>query len=410
MLTRRNLLTRLPLAACSGSLLGCTLESNAMRERIETAIKAWDAISDHRTGTAGDKLTAEWLAHEIAAAGLEPEVDWFPFQRRVLHECRVSVGTERADGVPLFDGGYTGARGWRAPLCPLSDGKDIGVTRFAARGRTATTQALQTARRTQQHAAIVAVADADAVEPGLALLNADAYLQPFGPPVLQVATEHRAWLDSAVVERADAQFVAHVTLQATEAGNVQTVILGRDQTLGPVVIMTPRSAWWTCTSERAGGIAVWLECLRYFAEHVPLRTVIFTASTGHELGHVGLDHYLARAPKLIKGAHAWIHLGANFAARGSEILYQASTQALLAESLLAFSAVDERPTRTTPIGVRPLGEARNIYDGGGQYVSILGSNRWFHHPDDKWPTSVDVARTTRLTQVMLAIARNLAGV
>ena len=71
MLTRRNLLTRLPLAACSGSLLGCTLESNAMRERIETAIKAWDAISDHRTGTAGDKLTAEWLAHEIAAAGLD---------------------------------------------------------------------------------------------------------------------------------------------------------------------------------------------------------------------------------------------------------------------------------------------------------------------------------------------------
>ncbi len=381
-----------------------------MQERIEAFIKAWDAISDHRTGTDGDKRTAEWLADEITVAGLEPEVDWFPFQRRELHECRISVGSQSADGVPLFDGAYTGPRGWQAPLRPLADATDIGLTRFTASGRSPATQALQAARRSHQHAAIVAIADAVESQSGLALLNADAYRHPSGPPLLQVGVEHGPWLDAAASERATAQFVAHVTLQDVQAGNVQTRIPGRDETLEPVVIMTPRSAWWTCTSERAGGVAVWLECMRHFAAHRPQRTVIFTANTGHELGHVGLDHYLEREPTLIKNAHAWIHLGANFAAKGSQVLFQASTQGLLAMSLAEFAKADERPARTTPIGNRPLGEARNIYDGGGQYVSILGDNRWFHHPDDRWPTTVDLERTTRLTQVMLAIARDLAGV
>lgn len=414
MLTRRNVL-RVPLAAYGSSLLGCAPEDNTMQVRIEAVIKAWDAIPNHRTGTDGDNLTAEWLADEISAAGFEPEVDWFPFQRRQLHECRISVGSQSADGVPLFDGAYTGRRGWQAPLRPLADATDIGLTRFTANGRSPATQALQAARRSQRHAAIVAIADpaeSESLESqsGVALLNADAYRQPYGPPVLQVGVEHGPWLDAAARAGATAQFVAHVTLQDVQAGNVQTSILGRDQTLDPVVIMTPRSAWWTCTSERAGGIAIWLECMRHFSAHPPQRTVIFTANTGHELGHVGLDHYLQREPTLIKTAHAWIHLGANFAARGSRVLYQASTQALLATSLAEFAKVDERPARTTPVGNRPLGEARNIHDGGGQYVSILGDNRWFHHPDDRWPTTVDLERTVRLTRVMLAIARNLAGV
>ena len=48
---------------------------------------------------------------------------------------------------------------------------------------------------------------------------------------------------------------------------------------------------------------------------VSRRDVIFTANTGHELGHTGLDLFLEKNPKLIKEAHVWMHLGANFAAQ-----------------------------------------------------------------------------------------------
>ena len=62
--------------------------------------------------------------------------------------------------------------------------------------------------------------------------------------------------------------------------------------------------------------------------------------------------------------NAWVHLGANFAAMGSELRFQASTQELMSQGLAALTArgIDERVL--TPLGERPLGEARNIYDGG----------------------------------------------
>lgn len=48
------------------------------------------------------------------------------------------------------------------------------------------------------------------------------------------------------------------------------------------------------------------------------------------------------------------------------------------------------------LGERPGGEARNIHDLNGRYVSFLGTNAWFHQEDDRWPETVDVAQTVRV--------------
>ncbi len=385
-----------------------TVEPDAMRKRISKDIQSWDAITDHRTGTKGDALTAEWISDELRQSGLEPIVDWFDFQRRVLHECTVACADKRADGVPLFDGGYTDAAGLQATLSDLGGTSDIGLTLFGPGPWHPGTKNLEQARRKDAHQAIVAVAEGDMVRPGLSLLNADDYLKPHGPPVLQVATEHRRWLEDARDAAELVRLVAHVTLEQTQASNVQARIPGADAGLPPLVVMTPRSAWWTCTSERAGGISLWLECARHFATSRPDRTVIFTANTGHELGHVGLARYLDSVPELVREAHAWVHLGANFAAVGSDLRFQASTQDLMSQGLAALTArgVDDRIV--TPLGERPLGEARNIYDGGGHFISLLGNNRLFHHPEDRWPDAVDLDRTVALNQAMLDVVDRLA--
>ena len=62
-------------------------------------------------------------------------------------------------------------------------------------------------------------------------------------------------LFAAAGARADAHLVAHVTDQNTTASNVQTRVTGSRPGAAPLVIMTPRSAWWTCTAERGGGIS-----------------------------------------------------------------------------------------------------------------------------------------------------------
>jgi hypothetical protein len=276
-----------------------TTELDAMRARLSKDIQSWDAIGDHRTGTEGDGLTAEWISSELRQIGLEPVSDWFDFQRRVLHECYVACGDERADGVPLFDGGFTDAAGLQAPLADLGRTSDIGLTLFGPGPWHPGTRELEQARRKDAHRAIVAVAAGDLVRPGLSLLNADDYMAPYGPPVLQVATEHLQWLEAARDAAEPVRLVAHVSLEHTQASNVQARISGADTSLPPLVIMTPRSAWWTCTSERAGGLTLWLECARHFGANRPDRTVIFTANTGHELGHVGLQRYLDSVPELV---------------------------------------------------------------------------------------------------------------
>ena len=376
-------------------------------------IEGWDSNPEHRTGTAGDLATAEWLADAVRAAGSEPTLDLFPFRRRVLHECAVQAEGRRAEGVPLFDGGLTDEAGITCPLTRLDgEGRGIAVT-ISSPGGTST--ALSVARRGTFSAVIAVSAPPEGV-PGLTLLNAPQYGQPYGPPVLQVATHDGEWLGAAAAAGSSARLVAHAAIEDTEACNVLTRIPGRDPAAPPLVIMTPRSSWWTSTAERGGGIAAWLACIRHFAEEPGRSDVLFTANTGHELGHVGLEHYMARHPQLAKGARAWIHLGANFAAADfqqggtrlpSGVRYQASPD-LFDFGLKALAAFGISPETIVPSDVRPGGEAQNVFDAGGNYVSLLGKNPWFHHPDDRWPKTVDLKKTKSVCRAVLHIARTLA--
>lgn len=378
------------------------------RDTIKADLIGWDAIENHRTGTAGDAETSRWLAAEITAAGAEPVIDSFPFVRRVPGVCQVSDGDHRAEGLPMFDGGSTPDEGVAGRAGPLGSDAPIGIAVFGPTGAAPGNRALGEARRDARHATIVAISAADGILPGLAVLNAEAFRDPYGPPVLQVGTECRDWLLAAAEHGSDLAVHAELTAESTEASNVQCRIEGRRPELAPLAVMTPKSAWWTCTAERGGGITLWLNMIRQFAANRPDRTVIFTANTGHELGHVGLDLYLERAPELVAGARAWIHLGANFAAPKAPVLYQAATAPLMTEGLAALNGHGITDIETTPVGDRPLGEARNIHDGGGTYISLIGRNRWFHHPDDRWPVSIDLDKLGRINAAFLTLAERLA--
>jgi len=173
--------------------------------------------------------------------------------------------------------------------------------------------------------------------------------------------------------------------------------------------MTPKSGWWTCTSERGGGITIWLNAIRYFSENPPLRTIIFTANTGHELSHLGLDHFLENNPSLVQDAYLWFHLGANFAAKDGSVLLQTSTQDYMNLTMKQFKKENIEGTQSWPISERPLGEARNIFDGGGEYISLLGTNPLFHNPDDLWPHSIDIEKLEKLNNAMLKIINDIAN-
>ena len=379
-----------------------------IKENIEKDLTKWDSIKLHRTGTEGDNETAYWLADEIKKCGLTAELDKFDFIKRSPGKCQVTNGTHTAIGLPMFDGGSTDFDGIKGPHGSLNSNDVIAITQYGSSANDESSINLNKARAKNKHPAIVAIADVSPNIPGLAVLNAESYRKPFGPPVLQVATQEREWLMKL---KADEKISVYVELidEESDAFNVQTKIEGKDQSLSPLVVMTPKSGWWTCTSERGGGITIWLNAMRYLSKNQPNRNVIFTANTGHELSHLGLDHFLEKNSSLAKDAFAWVHLGANFAAKAGQVLWQASTKEYLEQGLEQLKALNFDEILSWPISSRPLGEARNIYDRGGQFISLLGSNPLFHHPDDIWPDSIDMEKLIKLDYFMTNMIVDMAN-
>jgi hypothetical protein len=264
-------------------------------------------------------------------------------------------------------------------------------------------------RRTRRQTSlrgIVAVTTGGA--PGLCPSNAQSFAQPFGIPVLQVGSQHQTFLNQVAANSTPVTLVASVTRTPEQAFNVVASVAGRQPDLAPLAVMTPRSGWWQCASERGGGLACWIETLRAVSAAKPARPAIFVASSGHELGHHGLDAFLRAHPELIRGARAWIHLGANIGAAGGQMRLQASDDDIESSALHALEEAALSVGTRAPRGAVPSGEARNIHVGGGRYVSLLGNGPHFHTQQDRWSAAVNVDAIARFAQSVSALAVTLA--
>lgn len=376
-----------------------------MQQRIGTVIRACEQQGFHRTGTAVDRTSGEWLADEVRQIGLEPIVEEFSLSRVDPVSASVVVNGRTIEGLPLFDGGFTGPDGIAGPLGTLNSDAAIGFTEIPPNAAEA--GALGDARRENRHRAIVVVTRG--ARPGFCPSNADSFLRPFGPPVLQVASDEASFLADCARQGAEARLTAHVERTQAQAFNVTAAIPGTDKRAAPVVVMTPRSGWWWCASERGGGLACWLEIMRATLHAKPVRDVLFLASSGHELGHLGLDTFIERRPGLVPAAKAWIHLGANIgAAQGPGNHLQASDDEMESMMAEAMSKAGLRIDQRRPRGLPPRGEAENIHRGGGRYISIIGNNDLFHNTSDRGAEAIDRNVIERFAGALVMVTISLA--
>jgi hypothetical protein len=215
-------------------------------------------------------------------------------------------------------------------------------------------------------------------------------------------------VQDAAARGASARVVAEVNRTPATAYNVVAAIEGSRRDLPPVCVMTPRSGWHANASERGGGLACWLEAMRAAARARHERTVLFVASSGHELGYLGLQGYLDRRRDLAATAFAWVHLGANIGASTGQTAISTSDDALgeaAARALTPYGLGSIR--RTTPSQV--AGEAATIAEEHGRFISFLGQNAWFHNPGDLWPDTVDIAAVARFARAVADLTISLAN-
>jgi len=380
--------------------------STEPQRRIAQTIGTYGDQGIHRTATKVDQVSGDWLAGEVQRAGLTAARETFNISRIDPVAASLSAGGRRIEGVPLFDGGFTDGVGVSGKLGELGSDAPIGLTEAAPNAIGA--GRLPEVRRENRHRAVVVITRGG--HPGLCPSNAESFLNPFGPPILQVSSEEAGWLGNLARQGSDVTLVAQVKRTPAEAFNVLANIPGADRALPPLVIMTPRSGWWTCASERGGGIACWLELIRAMHDMKPARDVLFVASSGHELGQLGIEIYAQRRPELIKHSRAWIHFGANIgAAQNPGNTIQASDDEM--ERLLTerMQAAGIGINRKVPRGTVPGGEAGVVHRGGGRYMSIIGSNALFHNPLDRGPDAADPAMIARFAEVFTSVAKTLAS-
>ena len=377
-----------------------------MQGRIGTVVRAYEGQGFHRTGTAVDQVSGDWLANEVRQIGLVPVHEEFSLSRVDPVDASLVVNDRKIEGLPLFDGAFTSSAGIAGSLGNLNSDASIGLAEIPPNGAEA--GALGNARRQNRHQAIVAITHG--ARAGFCPSNADSFLRPFGPPVLQVSSEEAPLLADCTREGSKALLTAHVERVQAHAFNVTTVVSGTNKSIAPVVVMTPRSGWWWCASERSGGLACWLEIMRAAHDARPVRDVLFVASSGHELGHLGLDAFIERRPRLVPAAKAWIHLGANIGAtQGPGNNLQSSDDEMESMMAEAMTKAGLRIDRRHPCGAVPRGEAENVHRRGGRYISIIGNNDLFHNTSDRGTDVVDLNVIERFARAFTIVATSLAS-
>jgi len=140
------------------------------------------------------------------------------------------------------------------------------------------------------------------------------------------------------------------------------------------------------------------------------RTVHFVASSGHELGHLGIDAFIDARPGIVARAQGWLHLGANIgAAVDAGTMLQASHDEMDAALTTALTDAGVRVDRRNPRGRVPGGEAEAVHRGGGRYVSVIGDNGLFHNLADRGPEAIDPAAIARFSQAFTKMVAGLAA-
>jgi hypothetical protein len=361
-------------------------------ERAAAWMQTWDGQGIHRTASAGDQAGADWLAGEAERLGARVAFETFEVERVDPIEAHVEVDGVRIEGVKMFDSPDTAATGTESV-------RVIEAPPFAVYSSEFRVQRQEGVRE-----ALVVVTTGE--RPGLALLNAESFTKPFGGPVLQVSSHDRDRVVNGTVRRVT------ITSRQTRsiARNVVVTIPGSDLSGRPLVVMTPRSSWWQSTAERGGGLVCWLEVLRALMAAPPRQSVVMTANTGHELGHIGLDEFLAQRTGWEQpGGATWVHFGANIGASEGRLVIQSSSADLRTAMARELDAAGRPGAVIAPEGAVPNGETRDIHVAGGRYLTLVGTNSLFHLPDDRWPHAVDVDSVVATAAAAAKFVAVLAG-
>jgi hypothetical protein len=102
-----------------------------------------------------------------------------------------------------------------------------------------------------------------------------------------------------------------------------------------------------------------------------------------------------------------VHYGANIGAADGQLSVVSPADDLRELAALELANTGHPPDMLAPKSLVPSGETRDIHRAGGRYVTLVGTNPFFHLPQDRWPHSVDADAVARIAIGMARLSQRL---
>jgi hypothetical protein len=382
-------------------------------------IDQYGSAPDHYSGTPADWSELNVIADQFRADGLQLGSIAYHFPRFEPTDVALSTDSHEVDSgalAPLLYSGTTGPSGIDAPLLAAGNGT---FTAADAAGKIVVVSQLSKGALAPSIAAAIAagakglvyVTNGVADLPRKEDVNSRKGTGSF--PVLLIGKQSGA----TVLADAEAGESADLTLQAKLGTatdyDVWGVLPGTDPSRR-VFVGTPASSFVPSASERGGGLAILLGLAKHYAEQPRSQraeSLVFLATTGHEVGFLGLEALIEAKGGWFTDADAYVHLGASLGApTGVENpdgtvtvtpvppaglgAHDSENPVLETSSLAAFTAAGQ-PLANTPMHVSGGGEQVYAWQEGVPEIAVNGSSLWFHTAADV-PSVVDPGILTRL--------------
>jgi len=416
---RPEKLSRRELLAAGGGLIAGSLAARGWPAELAAAAEGEDPLAGvalyrdvvhyagmggHRTGTAVDMATSEWMGSILDEAGFSTElVPIKPKRLFELKECSVTVGGVSYPGDPEWFPTATGPTPVTAPLVQPAD----GATLEGVAGRVVLLEDpeedLRLSRGVQARAVAAGEAGAVAVVAIIhtwsgELLGRSAVYDghneaPWCPvPLVGVAGKHAEALRAAARRGAEASvLILGDDRPGVRPRNVNGWI-GEGE--NPIIVTTPISALTQSGGERGPGVAILLGLARWVGRRQPTTRYLFSGNTGHEERGTGAYALLEQVPPPDE-VRGWLHLGATIANRHAiygdvaaddspewrartlrhgGTPYLACSEDLVPLLSEAFAAVPE----LVPMAIPGGGELQEYLRRGYRAFGFYGANRVFH--------------------------------
>ena len=372
-------------------------------------VTAYASLPNHLSGTANSTAEFDDIASQLALAGLAVGEQAFTFPRFAPKSVALTAGSTSVPSeaiAPLLYSGTTPSGGLSAPLVFGGDGSSLPGA-VAGKIVVVSISYQNNARALNLDTAIEAAVEGEAkalvaVTQGAGDYpkweNVNARTGTGALPVLMVGKHSGA----AVIEAAEDGDNGNLVLTASTGTACDRDVWGELRGSDPsrrVFVGTPATSFATAAAERGSGVAILLGLARHYAE-LPRsdrpETLVFLATSGHEVGWLGVRALISARGTWFTAADAYVHLGSGLGALNEEEEPDGSIRVtpdptghlhdsenpLLEPSILDDFAAAGVPTPNRPLHIASGGEQIYAYAAGVPTVSFSGSTLYFHTAGD----------------------------